>query len=1059
MANWPDVRRFPHNELDGASVDATLRADLREASDVLIVTGYASLAEVVRLLHSVEPGRSRPLRILFGAEPLLPTAGRPVLRKALAEEIAEHWRQRGFSVELSGAVMHACSLAQQGDVEVRLGDSRRPMHAKIYVSERAITLGSSNFTPAGLRYNSEANVRFPAGGVDRERYSEARSLAEGLWRDGTDFTQGFIQLLERLVHFTTWQETLARGCALLLEGEWARTYSCPDASEFDERPLWPHQLQGISQALWILENQGNVLVADATGSGKTRMGAWLLRASYDARIASGHRPFSPLLIAPPSVLANWQRELQETGLPWQVRSHGALSNEIAAHRSGLERAIAETELLAIDEAHNFLNNTKRTRRLIVHQAERTLLFTATPINRKASDVLSLVELLGADHFTEEALERLRVLRRASTLREEDLDLLRAEIQRFTVRRTRHALNRIAGEHPEAYRSRDGTPVRYPRHRARYYSCTGTAEDRRIAARISELAERLHGVLRIGAKLELPLAFRLQGVSDERYVELVCSSAAALSRFHVLNSLRSSRAALLEHLCGTEAAWRAFVQEFDRTSVPTKQSTGNVIGRLEAVAGKLPAWKLGNGARAAAPAWLVEEEAHRIACAEDAALYREISALVQQMGPTREEEKLEHLRALHRRLGSVIAFDGHVITLELFARSLDGLPVHLFTGHGGAAAKRRAVDTLGLESGGAPVIALCSDALSEGINLQGASCVVHLDTPTVVRIAEQRAGRVDRMNSPHAEVEIWWPKDPPEFAPRRRDILRERHELVSDLIGANIELPTTDDTAVEVEELAAAADIERQEAEVRFSDAFQPVRELIGEEGLVSTRIYQQMRASQVELRTCVSWVHGDRPWAFLAVGTARKETVRWAPRWVFFDGLDTKPILDLGAIAALLRERLEPDTAAAAHPGSEELVARFLQTLRKKERDLLPLRRQRALEQLEEMLGYWAAQGWTFDSALPAVARAIQLALRGHDDERLDPRLAADAWLELIRPRIRRALENRGSRARLWRLKELNADLRRDPIPAQRLQAAFETLPRLPGIERRVEAMIIGVPR
>ena len=33
----------------------------------------------------------------------------------------------------------------------------------------------------------------------------------------------------------------------------------------------PHQIDGLKRALWILENKGAVLVADATGSGKTNL--------------------------------------------------------------------------------------------------------------------------------------------------------------------------------------------------------------------------------------------------------------------------------------------------------------------------------------------------------------------------------------------------------------------------------------------------------------------------------------------------------------------------------------------------------------------------------------------------------------------------------------------------------------------------------------------------------------------------------------------------------------------------------------------------------------------
>ena len=53
----------------------------------------------------------------------------------------------------------------------------------------------------------------------------------------------------------------------------------------------------------------------------------------------------------------------------------------------------------VDEAHNFLNrDTNRTRQVRDSAADHVLLFTATPINRGAADLLQLVGLLGADNF-------------------------------------------------------------------------------------------------------------------------------------------------------------------------------------------------------------------------------------------------------------------------------------------------------------------------------------------------------------------------------------------------------------------------------------------------------------------------------------------------------------------------------------------------------------------------------------------------------------------------------------------------------------------------------------
>ena len=73
-------------------------------------------------------------------------------------------------------------------------------------------------------------------------------------------------------------------------------------------------------------------------------------------------------------------------------------------------------------------------------------------------------------------------------------------------------------------------------------------------------------------------------------------------------------------------------------------------------------------------------------------------------------------------------------------------------------------------------------MSEGLNLQKASSVVLLDMPSVIRVAEQRVGRVDRMNSPHKSIEVWWPKDDDIFSLKAdknlsKDMERLRNFLV------------------------------------------------------------------------------------------------------------------------------------------------------------------------------------------------------------------------------------------------------------------------------------------
>lgn len=1057
---WPDSALLPHNE--DASVANIVEADLAASADVLIVTGYASLDRIITFLAGRHDRPSDRVRILFGNEPFASRRdGIGVSRRRLSDEMRDYWLRRGVSVSLSSRIIAAREVLDHAGTQVRIA-AGRPQHAKIYVTERTVTLGSSNYTDRGFRSQSEANARFTTG---EDRESGARLLAEGFWLQGEDYRKALADLLDRLLQQVTWQEALSRACAEVLAGEWARRYVPPDEIDALGRPLWPHQLQGISQALYAIIHEGSVLVADATGSGKTRMGAWLLRAAYDRQVRGGNgRRNNPLLVSPPPIVESWKKQLAESGLACTVESHGPLSNVAAAAHERLTTIIGETELLAVDEAHNFVNPSSRTYRMLSHYADNVVLFTATPINKGAADLLAMVELLGADNFSDATLDRLQGLarlRRAAPGRAgEAVMAIKRELQRFLVRRTRSELNEIAVAAPEQYRLEGGRSARYPHHRARYYDVPALAEDLSLAKRIEAMADELLGVARVGKQLRLPKVLEFEGYTEEQYARRLVSSAKALARHVVMECLRSSRAALYEHIHGTDAAVLRLKPGGNGFA---KNPTGNTLLTIEKLAGHPPEWHFTTLEKGAVEPWLSDPDAHREACEHDAELYRKIAEFVAEMSPCREDAKVDRLAQLRAERGKVIAFDSHVLTLAIFERVLEerGEPAALFTGEGGAAAKRKAADRLGNGGDAAPLIALCSDAFSEGMNLQGAACVVHLDTPTVIRTAEQRAGRVDRMDSRHDTIEIWWPRDPPDFAPRKKELLRERHDVVQELIGANLHMP--DDRPI-VEFLAEQANIERPDEPVReedprsLLDAFRPVRELVGENGLVTAAQYEAMRTSQVRVASCVGAVDSDRPWAFFAVGGAD----RAAPRWVLIEGPDDGPVADLAEIAARLRERLGPETTQHPIDARATLVMdEHLERLRVNERKLLPMRRQRALTLAERVLNAWQQKAWSSaDAERRTLLKdlAAMLSPPAPGAEFPDPRAVADAWLRVFRPVQRRALEHRGKRRRVWRLDDLEAPLVRDPVSTETLRRAFDEIPLLQPVAERIVAMIVGVP-
>lgn len=1064
---WPDRQRFPHNE-SGNAVETVLAEDFRGSDSILVVTGYASLDRIVAFLDRHDFANNPRVRLMFGNEPYYtPGKSYPIGTKSLVDEIRDYWLSRGFSIMLSGALIRVQQLIKEERADFRIATRKKPVHAKIYCSDRAVTIGSSNYSERGLKSQTEGNARFERW--DSERYSEACQLAEGIWSLGEDYRAELLKLLERLFKPATWQEALARSCSILLEGEWLKKYLLH--AEGDAAPeLWPHQRDGIAQALWVLENVGSVLVADAAGSGKTRMGAWLLRAAYLQQIRGGHSlRGAPVIIVPPQVRANWENDLGRAHLPLRVDSHGPLSHEGAQRRENLLRAVADTELLVLDEAHNYLNRSGRTRKILSHYADRTLLFTATPINRTARDLLGIIELLGADNLSESSIRTLRELRnlhrRVKSIdgvsAEEAIAKFKSEIEKFMVRRTRSELRRMTSERREEYRIDNDRYAQYPDQRTQYYHCAAADADLSLAAKIGELASSLTGIGRIRGKLELPVALAWDGMTEEQYLHRVVKGSKSLARHFVMDCLRSSRVALYEHTHGTDEAIREFGLQHRKVQ---KGKTGDVIQKLRTQAGQLPIWRLKVLSKTSAPSWLVDETEHRKVCEQEAETYEQIAKLACRISDNREQTKQQKLIELASGKRLVIAFDSHILTLELLCQRLRqcGHKVELFTGASGDAGKRKAEQILGLGTTERQLIALCSDTLSEGMNLQGASCVVHLDTPTVIRTAEQRAGRVDRINTPHSEVEVWWPEDPPEFAPRKRDLLRERHSVVTRLIGANLMLPDKDEEegSQADEPLVGAKLVEqlrvKQNQTLEFFDAFRAVRELVEPGGLVPPDYYRRLRGSTAQILTRIGIVPCEHPWAFFVVTGAERSM----PRWVLLKSLGGQPTGDLATIASELRNRLgHGPPSLVLDKTAEGWMQKFVERLQATEWELLPARRYRALLLADQVLREYAEKAWgTDEDRLDVVNRLIQMLRPEKTEPYPDPRWLAEAWLTVLRPLRAQLLADKRKRKWPWTISELRGYLSEHPLSTDKLSRLAESVPLLPPVRQRIVTMILGIP-
>ena len=1096
LRRWPAAERFPHN-FGGTTVGERLRADLERCADPLLITGYASLESLLDLLLaraerggmeprdsagggdggraaaspadvSVSPGR---MRLLLGVEPAAVRAGRGDGGAPIDQAIMDYWLERGISLLRGGGVLAALDLLDRGRLEVRISGAMR-VHAKIYVAGPVVTLGSSNYTPAGLRRNIEGNVRFEAD-EEPERFSEACELAEAIWSEGRDFAEGFRALLERLLRKVTWREALARACAELLEGEWAERYTHLGGGT--SGALWPAQEMGIAQAMWVLENVGSVLIADATGSGKTRLAAHLLRALQERNWSTGRiRSLSPVVVCPPYLGPVWRRETLEAGQGVAVFSHGVLSRSGSDHRSEVELALAGAQILSVDEAHNFLNrSSERSRVLYGNAADHVILLTATPINRGARDLLAIVDLLGADNFDDRVLKIVWELARpgARTTRRrlsgEEREAVRGALQDFVVRRTKDDFNALIDREPERYRNALAEPCRFPEHRAVVFPRDEPKDDRARAVAIREKAKNLRGLVNLRGRIRLPSFLAYEGWSEERFLRMRLTGARALAAYQILSRLRSSREALVEHLLGTTEA----EHRFGLPPLGKASRTGDVIGTLQRIRGRPPRSSL----EVELPEWLVDREAHARAVDEEIETYRDILRQAEHISDHRREANARYLVDLLERHERIIAFDSHLISLYALSAALAGredVEVVTVTGEGGMAPRRRFSRKFALGAEGRRVIGLCSDALAEGLNLQGASAVVHLDLPSVIRVLEQRVGRVDRMDSPHRAIEVHWPDEPPEFSLGSDERLLWRLQEVEDLLGSNVPLPEELRDAlsgtgepVPVREVIDA--VERGEvqpvARLTLSDAFAPVRALVqGRRALVPDDVYEALRRSEARVLSAVAVVRARRPWVFLAIGAAD----RGVPRWTLVDlsgegKTPPAPLRSLDAVAEALRARLAEEGADADFDrNATELLREAIEVVSGAEVTLLPRRKRRALDEMRRVLMRYRADARKADDGerVAVVDGLLALAdpVRRTGDVALD-RLA-EWWLELVRPVWYAFLVSRRGRKPAL-LRSIRKTLIDEPLSTEQLRSVERVPLGVIPLERRVVAAIVGVAR
>jgi hypothetical protein len=461
-----------------------------------------------------------------------------------------------------------------------------------------------------------------------------------------------------------------------------------------------------------------------------------------------------------------------------------------------------------------------------------------------------------------------------------------------------------------------------------------------------------------------------------------------------------------------------------------------------------------------PAWLTDAEQWRDHCLAERNRYADMLDAAARLTAAREQRKASLLADLAARHARVLAFDHHLITLTALEPLLAASGHRVVVATGANRTNRETVERLFARDSQESAIALCSDAMNEGLNLQGASAIVHLDLPTTLRVAEQRVGRVDRMDSPYDSIEAWWPKDGDAFATRANELLAERAAESNALLGSNLPMPdlsSKPDAIVDLDERIAQLESAEAETWDGIRDALDPVRRLIsGPTSLINQRVYDDYRTSAHRVVARVSPVRSREPWAFFAIAG----TAHGAPRWLLLEGASPTATFEIDAISERLRTRLADDPPSVAFDEqADRWLNTFLTHADRVERQLLPRRMQRALNQMHTITSHWATDADRRGDITDADRwRALARFATNDDDHAVpDPYLVAQRWLELVAPLLEaeRAVRRR---APYLLLKDINTRLTAAPLPIADVERAMSDLPIAAPLERRVSACILGVP-
>ncbi|MBC7286457.1 MAG: helicase [Armatimonadetes bacterium] len=747
-----------------------------------LVADELEQAREVRILIGADPG-PRPLRARRAGEKPEDYQAAVVdeaLRR-LKEGLEEDRNLLGFTEEVEDWLQRLVDFLRRPTTQVRIY-RRQFLHGKaiIFPDGEGVLVGSSNFTPGGLKHNLELNI----GRYDPQPVGKVVKWFEDLWEEAEEFDLAAIYQ----ARFEPYEPYLIY-LRMLLE---LYGHEREKAGE-EGLPLTDFQRDGLLRAKRILDKYGGVLIADGVGLGKTYIGGELIRETIYKRRQRA------LLIAPAALRdGTWKAFFDRHAIHCDAISYEELAKERRLGGNGgtyLSHAPEEYSLIVIDEAQAFRNpGTRRAdalRRLLASDpAKQVVMLSATPVNNSLWDLYWLLSyfIRNDGAFAERGIMSLRErFEDASRVNPRELkpDVLFDVLDAVCVRRTRRFIKKW---YPNA-QLEDGkgnlVPVRFPTPVVRRVDYDFEAVLPGIFDELKAALAPEEGQPRLTMARYAPSRYRLQ--LPEEKVEAYEVQLVGLLRSALLKRFESSVHAFRRTLEKMKEAHYRFLELLDQGYVVH----GKTLAELEDVDSDEALNEVLEAAvkeGKAEPAAEYDVEKLRREVEHDIEVLSEFLAASEPI-QRRDDPKLQALAEELRQIVWQAREDSYgekserdnrkVIIFSYYADTVDWIEGYLsevtredevlacYAGRiasvtsddsRGGVSRKEAIWGFAPDSTDAPDgtedrydILICTDVLAEGMNLQQCRHVINFDLPWNPMRIVQRNGRIDRIGSHHKKV--------------------------------------------------------------------------------------------------------------------------------------------------------------------------------------------------------------------------------------------------------------------------------------------------------------------